>query len=102
MEFAVQVAKLNVAEQGIGGETKAGQECEEDQAVPKLEAPANGLEDHRRLPAIAVTAAGGDELRAELFADVGNLDVEQIGKGAFVFVEEMLVEGGAGDDFALV
>ena len=50
--------------------------------------------------AIAVAAAGDDEFRAEFFADVGNVNVEQVGKRAFVFVEQMLVKLRARDDFA--
>ena len=37
---------------------------------------------------------------AEFFADVGNVNVEQIGKRAFVFVEQMFVKLRARDDFA--
>jgi len=50
--------------------------------------------------AVAVAAPGDDEFRAQFFPDVGDVNVEQIGKRAFVFVEEMFVKLRARDDFA--
>jgi hypothetical protein len=49
-----------------------------------------------------MAAPGDNEFRAELFADVGDVNVEQIGKRTFIFVEEMLVKLRARDDFAAV
>ncbi len=47
-----------------------------------------------------MAAARDDEFRAEFFADVGNMNVEQVGKRTFVFVEQMFVKLRARDDFA--
>lgn len=47
-----------------------------------------------------MAATGGDDVVAEFFAQVGDVDVEEIGEGELVFVEEVFVEGGAADDFA--
>ena len=47
-----------------------------------------------------MAAAGDDEFRAEFFADVGDVNVEQVGKRTFVFVEQMFVKLRARDDFA--
>jgi len=47
-----------------------------------------------------VAATRGDEFRAEFFADVGNVNVQKIGKRTFVLVKQMLVKLRARDDFA--
>jgi len=52
--------------------------------------------------AVAVAAAGGDEFGAEFFADVGDVDVEEVGERAFVLIEQVFVKLGAGDDFAAI
>ena len=49
-----------------------------------------------------MTAAGEDEVVAEFFADVGDVDVEEVGGAVVVLVEEVFVEGAAADDFAAV
>ena len=41
--------------------------------------------------AVAVAAARDNEIVAELFADVGDVDVQQVGKCAVAFIEQMFV-----------
>jgi hypothetical protein len=50
LEFAVEVAKLDIAQEGVSHDSEAGEEDEEDKAVPELKAPANGLKDHSEPP----------------------------------------------------
>jgi hypothetical protein len=50
LEFPVQVAKLDVAQQGVSRESKPGEQREEDKAVPKLQPPANRLKNHSAPP----------------------------------------------------
>ena len=49
-----------------------------------------------------MAAASFDEVGGEFAAEVGDVDVEQAGVGFVLLVEEVFVEVGAGDDFALV
>ena len=37
---------------------------------------------------------------AEFFANVGDVDVEQVGKRTVIFIEQMLIQSGAGDELA--
>ena len=129
LQFIINPAHLPPPFELIGRESKARKHDHENQAIPDLQPPFDGFENHtiRRTSyaspisklsrtritrpsdgwwfsfsfnAIAVAAAGGDEFRAELFADVGDVNVQQVGKRAFVFVEQMLVKLRARDDFA--
>ena len=54
------------------------------------------------LNAIAVATPRGDEISAQLFADVGDMNVQQIGHRAFILIKEMLVKLRPRDDFAAV
>src|ERR1700742_207414 len=47
-----------------------------------------------------MATAGGNEFRAEFFPDVGDMDIQQVGKRRVVFVEKMLVKPGARNHFA--
>lgn len=59
-----------------------------------------GSEDLFSFDAIAVSASRDDELVAQFFADVGNVNVQQIRQRGVVLIEKMLVKRGARDDFA--
>ena len=47
-----------------------------------------------------MAAAGDNEFRAEFFADIGDVDIQQVGERRVILVKEMLVKLGARDHFA--
>ena len=51
---------------------------------------------------VALAPAGFDEVFAEFLAEFVNVNVEHVGHGVVVFVEEVFVEEVAGDDFVSV
>ena len=104
-EFAVEnlVSDLSLAfEEGVKeGADDDGQE----EGVPELDAPADGLgEDHLggAFDNVSLAATGFNEVFSELLAEFVNVDVEHVGHGVVVFIEEVLVEEIAGDDFVVM
>lgn len=77
----------------------------QQEGVPELDAPADGLgEDHlgNAFDDVSLPATGFDELSSEFLAEFVNVNVEHVGHGIVVFIEEVLVEEVAGDDLILV
>ena len=52
------------------------------------------------LNAITMTAPRGDEISAQFFADIGDVNIQKVGHRAFVLIEQVLVKLRARDDFA--
>jgi hypothetical protein len=44
--------------------------------------------------------SGEGELRAQPFAEVGDMHIEQVRECAVILIKPLLLKGGAGDDFA--
>src|ERR1700759_3664684 len=51
---------------------------------------------------VPFAATGGEKILAELAADIGDVNIDEIGKGVVLLVEKMFVDHGAGDELALV
>src|SRR5438093_5879590 len=52
------------------------------------------------LDAVSLAAARGDQVAAEFLANAEDMNIEEVGNRVVIFVEQMLVERGPGDDFA--
>ncbi len=76
-----------------GGDAETAQHRQQDETVPELQPPADGFgEKHAGSDnAVAVAAAGLDEIVSELFPDIRHVHIEQIGKAALVLIKQMLV-----------
>jgi len=75
--FIVNPPKLAVALQLVRRHAKPDEHSHQYQAIPKLQAPFDGFEDHL-FNAVTVSPAGRDEFRAKLLADIGDMNIEQI------------------------
>ena len=86
MDSIVNPAELPAARQLIRAAAKPDQHGDQDQAVPELQPPFDGFQDHL-LYAIAVAPPCHNKISPELFPDIGDVNVEQIGQRTFILIE---------------
>ena len=99
-ELGIQLVIASSLFVGVKSDDEACDQDKQQHTVKSLNLPADGFWKHDVLiNHVAVAAACLDKILAHLFADVANMDVQEIGKGIVLFRKEVVIKVGAADDF---
>src|ERR1039458_5881115 len=93
-QLFVNLVQLADALQLIDGDAESGQNADQQERQPQLQAPTDGFSEHAvgsGFHAIPLPATRNNEVASQLLAKVEDVHVEQIGQRIVTLVKEMLI-----------